>query len=297
MRCNLCHGESFARLPFHYSWAGKRWQGRRCRSCGLICIDPQPSEDELARLYAADYFADGLHGLDRAGLDYEALHDADRTAASRLVETVLRRHHPAAERLFEIGPAMGHVLDAARRAGLDVGGVEISPTGVARAREKFGLDLIEGNIEFVDLSAENGGWDIVYCGDLLEHVRDPLGVVGKAAALLRPGGLCVMRLPGTFNLLATRLAVPLLLALGRQKQLPDKPYHLYEFTTTTARRLFARHFDRVEVRNEAIAPWRLNRKTGSADYLAKYLLQWLNWPLTGLTNRFGDRMTILAYRD
>ena len=45
------------------------------------------------------------------------------------------------------------------------------------------------------------------------------------------------------NLLATRLAVPLLRALDRQKRLPDKPYHLYEFTTTTARRRTSRSPD------------------------------------------------------
>lgn len=254
-----------------------------------------PTDEELVRLYAADYFTDGLHGLDQADRDYESLYDASTDGSARLIAGI-RRLHPDAGCLFEIGPAMGHFLAAARDTGLTVAGVEISSAGVARAREKFALDIIEGNIETVDLSAEFGRWDIVYCGDLLEHVRDPLAVVGTAAALLAPGGLCVMRVPGTFNLLSTRLAVPVLGILARRKRLPDNPYHLYEFTTATARRLFGRHFDRVEVKNEAIAPWRLNLKSGSAEYLAKYLLQWINWPLTRLTNRFGDRMTISAWK-
>ena len=63
-----------------------------------------------------------------------------------------------------------------------------------------------------------------------------------------------------------------------------------------ARRLFGKHFQRVRIENEATEPWRMNLKTGSLDYLGKVLLQWINWPLTLLFNRFGDRMTIAAYK-
>ena len=106
-----------------------------------------------------------------------------------------------------------------------------------------------------------------------------------------------MKVPGTFNLLATRLAVPVLRGLGRDKRLPDDPYHLYEYTSTTLQRMFRRHFATVEIRNETVAPWRMNLKSGSFDHVAKMMLQWFNWPLTALTNRFGDRMTVYARKD
>ncbi len=296
MRCNLCQHDRFLELPFFYEWDGKRFQGLRCRNCRLVTLDPLPTKEELTRLYGEEYFDSGLHGLQQAGVDYETLADRRQDDARRFIREVIRKRHPSARTLCEIGAAMGHFLLAAREEGFTCAGVEFSEAAVARATEKFGLDLVCGNIEELELPDWHGKWDVIYAGDLLEHLRDPAGMVAKAARLLAPGGLCVMRVPGTFNLLSTRLAIPLLRLLGRQKKLPDKPYHLYEFTTGTVRRLFRPHFARLEILNEATPPRVLNLKTRSADYLAKSMLQVFNYPLTRLTNRFGDRMTVFAWK-
>ena len=294
MNCNLCHGLRFRRLPFHYMWEGGRFQGVRCRTCGLVTLDPLPTDEQLVRLYDADYFADGLHGLDRMGTDYETHADAALAGARRyLRETILPRR-PGARSVFELGGAMGHFLRAAAAEGLRTGGVEISAAAVERAREKFGIELECGNIEKIDVEPWAGDWDVVYAGDLFEHLRDPSGVLAKVARLLTPGGICVMRVPGTYNLLSTKLGEAVLRLAGRDRPLPDAPYHLYEYTDTTLRRMFAPHFAEVEILCEATAPGGLNLKDRSGAYLAKYALQFINAPLTRLTGRFGDRMTVFA---
>jgi SAM-dependent methyltransferase len=294
LKCNFCGSTDHRHLPFHYLWQGRRFSGRKCAGCDLICLDPMPTDQQLIDLYSEDYFDSGLHGLDAAGVDYETLADARRAAARDFLQRVVRPRHPQAESLFEIGAAMGHFLHTAQAEGFRGSGVEFSAAAVARAREKFGLELLCGDIETLDLSQQQGKWDVVYAGDLLEHLRNPSGVLQRAYDLLAPGGICVMVLPGTYNLLATRLATRLFTLLGRNKQLPDKPYHLYEYTTATARRMFERSFDEVEIICEASKPGGLNLKNRSADYLAKYLLQIINYPLTRVTGRFGDRMTVIA---
>ena len=294
MPCNLCHSGVAETLPFHYLWRGKRFQGQRCSCYGLIWLDPLPTEAELAALYDEDYFADGLHGLDRIGSDYEQWADSARGPARSFLRREIRSRHPAARALYEIGAAMGHFLAAAREGGFTTGGIEISATAVEKARHKFGLEIQCGNIETADLAATAGSWDVVYAGDVFEHLRDPSGVIDRIDALLAPGGLVVIRVPGTFNLFATRLAVPLLKLTGREKQLPDNPYHLYEYTGTIIRRMLEQRFERVEVIQHATPPQRLSRKTGSLDYWIKIMLQAVNYPLTSVTNRFGDRMTVYA---
>ncbi len=296
MACNLCGGDRFVNLPFHYRWEGRRFQGVRCRDCSLVTLSPLPTDDDLARLYAADYFADGLHGLDRLGTTYEEWADAQGEAARRHLRNDLLRRRPGAKSLFEIGAAMGHFLNAVRGEGLAVAGLEISPAGVARAREKFGLELQCGNVEALDVAPLRGQWDIVYAGDLFEHLRDPSGTVDKAHELLAPGGLFALHVPGTLELLSTRLAIPLLRLAGRDRCLPDKPYHLYEYTIATIRRMLGRRFPRVEVINTATPPGRLNLKDRSPGYVAKHALQFVNRPLTAATGRFGDRMSVYAWK-
>ena len=294
MNCNLCGNDDFQRLPFHYLWEDKRYQGMRCRACGIVVLDPLPSDEELVRLYGADYFDHGLHGLDRMGTDYETHADASLAKArSYLREEILPRI-PQARSVFELGGAMGHFLRAAAAEGLRTGGVEISAAAVERAREKFGVELHCGNIETIDVEPWAESWDVVYAGDLFEHLRDPSGVLTKVERLLVPGGICVMRVPGTFNLLSTRLGEFLLRLGGRDRRLPDAPYHLYEYTDKTLRRIFADHFDEVEIICEATPATALNLKDRSPAYLAKWLLQLVNAPLTRLTGRFGDRMTVFA---
>ncbi len=296
MACDACAEERVRTMPFHYLWEGKRFQGVRCARCGLIRLDPLPTDAELARLYDRDYFATGLHGLDRLGTTHEAWADASMDASRRYLREQMLRRRPGARSVFEIGAAMGHFLSAARQEGLEAAGIEISPAAVARAREKFGLELICANIETLDVAPLAGRWDIVYAGDLFEHLRSPARVLAQVDALLAPGGLFLIRLPATFNLLSTRLAVPLLRLAGRQRRLPDRPYHLYEYTGASIRRLFQTRFARVEVRQEITPPGRLNLKDGSPAYLAKYLLQFVNVPVTRLTGRCGDRMTVCGWK-
>jgi 2-polyprenyl-3-methyl-5-hydroxy-6-metoxy-1,4-benzoquinol methylase len=260
----------------------------------MISLEPMLTPDEAARLYDGDYFDSGLHGLDGAGASYETMSDARAEETDRFLAEVVLSRNAGAGSLFEIGAAMGHLLAAGRRRGLRCGGLEISAAAVARARDKFGLELIHGGVETADLAGEAGRWDVVYAGDVLEHLVDPGLAVAQAARLLRPGGVFVVRLPSSFSLLSTRLAAGLLPHFGGSLRLPDKPYHLHEFGADTARRLLGRGFAEVEVVESIIHPRDLNVKGGSAAYRLKHLLHWCNLPVTRLTGRFGDRLTLWA---
>jgi SAM-dependent methyltransferase len=296
MQCNLCGAGVFENVPFYYSWEDKRFQGVRCCRCRLITLSPLPTDEELTRLYAEEYFASGLHGLDRLGTDYEAWADRAHRSHRAFIRAQLLPRCPGARSVFEIGAAMGHFLAAAKEEGLDVAGIEISPAAVSRAREKFGLELSCANIEEADITGWKGRWDIVYAGDLFEHLRDPSGVLAKVRLLLEPGGLFVVRVPSTFDLLFTRLAVHGLALLRRAQRLPDNPYHLYEYTGTTLRRMLATQFGRIEIKTHATPPGRLNLKGGSTAYRAKWAFQLINYPLTVLTGRWGDRIDAFAWK-
>ncbi|MBK9303498.1 MAG: class I SAM-dependent methyltransferase [bacterium] len=294
MRCIGCGGPSPAPLPFYYEWDARRFVLCRCPRCRLISLDPQPTSAEITGFYSADYFAAGLHGLDRLGTDYESAADTGLAASARFLEREVLAAHPHPRSFFEIGAAMGHLLAAGASLGLACGGIEISPDAAARARAKFGIDLEVGRIEDLDTAPHRQRWDVIYAGDVLEHLPDPAIAVAKAAGMLAPGGVLVVRLPASFDLLSSRLANRLLPVLGRTMKLPDKPYHLHEFTRRSATTFFRRFFDEVDVESHLIPPWKLNRKSGTAAYRVKGILHWANLPVTLLSHRCGDRLTIRA---
>ena len=131
-----------------------------------------------------------------------------------------------ARRVLDLGCASG-ALGAAlhARQGCEVVGVEVDPRYAARARERLDA-VVEGDLEaFVP----EGTFDCVIAADVLEHLRDPLAVLERAAAALQPGGAAVVSLPNvrywnTFWQLGVR---------GRWPQQPDGIFdrtHLRWFT-------------------------------------------------------------------
>ena len=180
---------------------------------------------------------------------------------------------------------------------MEVGGLEISPEANQVARERFGLDLYQGDFETMDMRAEAGRWDIVFAGDVFEHFPHPAVVVDKVHEMLAPGGVAFIVVPGTFNLFSTAIARNLYRLLGRQQRLTDLPYHLFEYTSDSARAMWARRFARVEIRNHIKPASAVNRKGGSLAFQVKYLLHLLNVPFTRMTGRRGDRITIIAHKD
>src|SRR5215217_6221316 len=204
MICPVDKSTAFDSTPFYYFWNNKKFQLVKCRGCGLISLDPKPTDEELKLLYSEDYFDHGAHGLDHHQKTYEEMHNAVplEERIQKIKKTLLKENHNA-KSLFEIGAAMGHNLNAARNCGLMVGGIEISPSANKRAEEKFGIKLYSGDFEKIDLSGELNKWDIVYGGDVFEHFCNPDVVVKKIYELLDEGGIAYIVVPSTFNLFST----------------------------------------------------------------------------------------------
>ncbi len=297
MNCPLCDHDQARILPFHYEWEGARFDLGVCRTCGHISLCPMPAAEQIQSFYGEEYFETGLHGLDRENATYIERADAAHAQTLDFVRKELLSRHPKAHSFFEIGAATGHLLQATQEAGISrTGGVEISSEAVAHARSTFGFELICANVDDADVSVFETGWDLVYAGDVLEHVRNPDRLVSTMAHLVADDGVVVVRIPATFELISTRVAGACLSLLGKSMRLPDAPYHLHEFKAGPIRELFARHFDDVEIINDIVSPTELNLKGLRPGYVGKLALHLLNYPVTKLFGVFGDRFTIIAKR-
>jgi len=116
----------------------------------------------------------------------------------------LERLMPASEirdrRFFDIGCGSGLAMLAARRLGArSVDGVDIDPASVAAARALLSKQLpADGwsvrTASVFDLSPEHGRYDVVHSWGVLHHTGDMWSAIGKAAALVAPGGRLVIAL-------------------------------------------------------------------------------------------------------
>lgn len=95
--------------------------------------------------------------------------------------------------VLDVGCGGGILADSMARQGATVTGIDLSAKAL-RVAQLHALEAQTPNINYREISAEAmaqeqpGGFDVVTCMEMLEHVPDPASVVRACAELVRPGG-------------------------------------------------------------------------------------------------------------
>ncbi len=132
-------------------------------------------------------------------------------------------------RVLDLGCRYG-ALTRAYLDGNSVVGVDVDANALETAAS-LGIETRFADVE-EPLPFEDASFDVVVAGELLEHLRDPDGVVAEARRLLKPGGMFVGSVPNFFRL-RNRLAM----LVGRP--LDHDPTHLHIFDEAAIRRLMS----------------------------------------------------------
>lgn len=220
--CSACAGGPVVQDPFYYRWLDRDWWLMRCKACSHQFIYPFVTEEEQAIIYSDQYFSkegDWVVGVWDA--DYQAAEPNLRDEA----RDILRMIGSKRGRLLDIGCAGGFFMDEARKAGFEVDGIEFNPSMVKHAREKLGLDVIQGGVEKIPADAfadEARKFDVVVLLDVLEHVPRPGEMLAKVHKWMKPGATLMIRGPLSNSPLA-RAKESVRRLLGRKKQLPGYP--------------------------------------------------------------------------
>jgi 2-polyprenyl-3-methyl-5-hydroxy-6-metoxy-1,4-benzoquinol methylase len=172
----------------------------RCPHCGLMYVNTRLRQDILWQRYSWDFFVN----------EYLPQHgDYDEQLNFHIHLPILRELHQLLPRrgcLLDVGCAIGLFLAAARLDGWEVMGNELSSFAADYARKQFGIPVIIGDFETLNLSPDS--FDAVTMWDTLEHLRSPQVAIRKAAQLLRPGGVLALSTPNcggiSFRLLQDR---------------------------------------------------------------------------------------------
>ena len=227
--CHVCGG-----ARFYYLFSASDYRVVRCDDCGLVFLNPQPSDDELAGIYNPDYF---LGSNSEKGS--QAVREIKQATARLYLSEISRYCGPDSGHLLEIGCGDGDFLVTAQAAGWRVTGVEYSAAACEKARQRLKHgEVFCGELQAAGLEAEQ--FDLCVISDVIEHVRSPMDFLKEIHRLLKPGGALFIATPSIDSWSAR---------LMRQKWMEFKAEHLVYFDPQTLQTaLFKSNFREVIVK-------------------------------------------------
>jgi len=165
-----------------------------CTACGFRHAVPLPDPAAMERAYRETYYADEKPTfLAHAGEDqaWAELAQIDRL---EIFEHALA---PDRRRLLDIGSGPGFFLNTAQSRGWQVQGIEPSRQAAAHARG-LGVAVVEGFFN-AQTAPALGHFDVVHLNNVLEHIADPIALLGLARDRLAQGGLICVNVPNDFS--------------------------------------------------------------------------------------------------
>jgi SAM-dependent methyltransferase len=161
----------------------------QCQKCGLLYLNPQPTQSELAQHYPKEYHCFVTAIEDQSSL---FVRWAQLYGLRRRCRAITRRKRQG--RLLDVGCATGNFLNEMRRQDhWDVAGVEPAASAAEFARQRFGLHIFTGTL--LEAAYPDASFDVVTLWDVLEHTSDPKAYLLEIYRILKPTGWIVLKLP------------------------------------------------------------------------------------------------------
>lgn len=244
--CDLCGSDSYETVfvgsDLRHPTPGN-YRMVKCDACGLLYVNPRPSEEAISSHYPTDYAPYHSGGW---------LGSVTRMLRKREASRIAKRL-PRSARVLEIGCAAGDLLLHLKNAGLDTTGVEMSPFAAEAARQQ-GLNVHTGVLASAPLKKND--YDAVVMRAVIPHLPSPNTELGLVTSFLKPGGLLFITIENAASLERR--------VFGRDWYGYDIPRHLNLFTPPTVKKLLERHGMKVVRFTFGMAP---NYWVGSMNFV------------------------------
>jgi len=214
-KCPVCENGSGKFRPFALA---RGWAYVRCAGCGLVFLDPQPTDAELGHFYDHSY-------------RYDLRRYKDSTPRQLVWLDLLEKFCGSPGSLLEVGCSYGYFLAAAREKSWSVHGIELGEEASEFARNELRLPVMKGRI--LDVPAErDSSFDAIVAWHVLEHDPVPRMFLERAYDLLCPGGVLAIRVPNLDSTVA-KLS-------GSDWQWLSPPEHVCMYTVKTLSQLLTK---------------------------------------------------------
>ncbi len=236
--CDLCGSVNFKKcwtVHDRLTNSGENFTVVECIRCGLVFVNPRPTQEEILRYYPEEY----------------APYHRTRGMMGRFKRFLLRGE---VRRLKKIVPGDAKILDVGSGGGEDaaflrdcggwkVEGVDVSEYAARQGKAEFGLTIHAGTLEA--LRFPDASYDVVRMKYVMSHVHSPRKLLKEVYRILKPGGRIFTWIPNFDSL--NRMI------FNGYWEGGEAPRHLYDFgTATISRYLMEAGFSIEKIRHSVL---------------------------------------------
>lgn len=172
----------------------------RQHELGFRELAQKPSPNALADYYAKTYYQSesGNYRKDYTSLELEVIR-------LRIVQRAGRIHAlmgtEASGSMLDVGCGEGFVISHFQKLGWRVAGIDFSRAGVQQMNPDCEQFVEQGDVfQLLESKIATGEmYDVVWLGNVLEHVLDPVGLLRSLSRLVTAEGLLVVTVPNDGN--------------------------------------------------------------------------------------------------
>lgn len=301
IKCSLCDRELYVLFndgrDFHYAPDSNEYFGvGYCTHCEIGFTFPNMSFDQLLSRYSNDYNA----YLPIKGI-MKILHNLKyHQDINKILKCIKRSRKHNDLNLFDIGAGGGHFLATCKKHGFDVEGAEMSPYGVAAAKNYYDINLLQKSAE--DLKFDAGRqYDVITMNNVLEHLSEPFECLKNifANGFKSTGGILFLRVPQIKSYTSEKF--------GKYFHGYSLPYHRTHFTEQGISRILTDIGYRNIICFREDLPFNYDRSMMKKpsesiyDSIYKHLPQIIRLPFAQLVllrniNKPSDGMAVLAQK-
>ncbi len=276
--CNLCRTDTPVLFAINHYNKGIHARRMQCSNCGLVYSDPQATESTLKHYYAT---ADGKQSIEEIVRHHESL----VPQYSRIFSNLAKKKKPGT--FLDIGCSTGYFIDIGRKSGWDVYGIDISSPYIKYAREKFGLLNVECT-DLFDAKYPDDFFEYVWLWHVLEHVKDPMGLLLEINRITKPGGEIRIGVPCVKD--------PIYHLKWRGcgiKGFSSDAAHTFEFVPKALKKMIKKAGFDLACLEVYYNPGSLTKLLGfRSSWKAKKIIFFLYYLSRAVPNRFGHRLAV-----
>jgi 2-polyprenyl-3-methyl-5-hydroxy-6-metoxy-1,4-benzoquinol methylase len=220
--CPLCLSQEiphFLSCTDHFV-TGEVFNICKCLKCGFTFTQDYPEESETSRYYESEEYIS--HSDSKKGITGKAYQFIRNIMLNRKKRIVRKMTGLSTGRILDIGSGTGYFLNAMKKSGWQIQGIEISSGAREYAASKFKIDTI--NPEKIT-TLSSGSYDCITLWHVLEHFHEPYKFMEEISRLINTEGVVIIALPNSNSFDSEYY--------GKKWAAYDVPRHLWHFNPST----------------------------------------------------------------